>query len=223
MARRPAPPAAPLPLPAAGPPARLATYLFGGLYLLMLTAGFAVGFRAGSPNPTSPARPVQVASARTGTTIARSDPTPLPQAEPTPKARAPEPKAPEMTDPDSRPAPEPPPEKKPEPNPEPKKTEPKNPPPKAGSEVAFAQVAAVFKDKCTICHGGVEPKGGLDLRSAKAAIAGGDSGPGVKPGEPDESPIWQQIADRKMPPKNKPQLTADEKKLIKDWIAGGAK
>src|SRR3954452_2806198 len=100
MARRPAPPAAPLPLPAAGRPAPLATYLFGGLYLLMLSAGFAVGFRAGSPVPTSSAKPVQVASARTGTTVVRPDPTPPPPPEPTPKARAPEPKAPEPTEPD---------------------------------------------------------------------------------------------------------------------------
>ena len=220
MARRPAPPAAPLPLPAAGRPAPLGTYLFGGLYLLMLTTGFAVGFRAGSPVPTSPARPVQVASARTTTTFARSDPTPPPQAEPPPKARAPEPTAPEPTEPDPGPAPEPPPEKKPEPKPEPKKTEPT---PKAGAEVAFAKVGPIFKDKCGVCHGGANAKGGLDLRSARAAMQGGDTGEGLKPGDPDNSLIWQMIAEGTMPPKGKPQLTADDKKLIRDWIAGGAK
>jgi periplasmic protein TonB len=221
MARRPAPPAAPVMPLAARRPAPLGMYLFGGLYLLMLATGFAVGFRAGSPTPTSP-KSTLVASARTTTTAARPGPTPPPQAGPTPTVKAPEPKAPSPTEPDPEPMPEPPPEKKPEPKPEPRKSEPKNPS-KAGPEVAFAQVASVFKDKCTICHGGVEPKGGLDLRSAKAAIAGGDSGPGVKPGDPDNSPIWQQIADGTMPPKNKPKLTAEEKKLIKEWIASGAK
>jgi hypothetical protein len=188
----------------------------------MLIAGFEVGFRAGSPTPTAPAKPVLVASAKTITTAARSDPTPVPKTEPAPKAREPEPKPPEpkVPEPDPKPVPEPPPEKKPEPKPEPKKPE---PPAKAGPEVAFAKVGPIFKDKCGVCHGGANAKGGLDLRSAKAAIMGGDSGPGVKPGDPDNSPIWQQITDGTMPPKGKPKLTADEKKLIKEWIASGAK
>lgn len=48
-------------------------------------------------------------------------------------------------------------------------------------------------------------------------------GEAVKPGDPDNSLLWQQIVEGKMPPKNKPKLTDDEKKLIKEWIAGGAK
>ena len=103
----------------------------------------------------------------------------------------------------------------------PKKVEP--PPNVSGPAVEFSAVAPVFKDKCTTCHGGVEPKGGLDLRIAKAAIAGGDSGAGIKPGDPGNNLIWQSIMEGTMPPKNKPQLTADEKKLIQEWIAGGAR
>jgi hypothetical protein len=187
----------------------------------MLAAGFGIGFRAGSPKPT-PGKPTLVA-------VNRPDPTPV-QAPPEPKTRAPEPKPdepkkdePKAPEPPPMPRAEPPPTKKPEPKPEPmpKKVEP--PPKSAGPVVEFARVAPVFKDKCTICHGGVEPKGGLDLRNAKAAITGGDSGAGVKPGDPDNSPIWQSIMTGTMPPKNKPQLTEAEKKLIKDWIAGGAK
>lgn len=188
-----------------------------------MIAGLAIGFRAGSPKPTPPSRPTLVAANK-------PDPTPPVQAPPEPKAKAPEPKPieskkvePKEPEPEPGPKPKagPPPEKKPEPKPEPKKVE---PPPKAsGPAVEFARVAPVFKDKCTICHGGVEPKGGLDLRSARAAIMGGDSGAAVKPGDPDNSLMWQSISDGTMPPKNKPQLTAEEKKLIKDWIAGGAK
>jgi mono/diheme cytochrome c family protein len=192
----------------------------------MLIAGFAAGFRAGSSKPTPPAKPTLFAKANT--TTAKSDPTPTPQAEPAPKAKAPEPKKTEQKEPEPKPMPEPPPEKKPEPKPDPKtepKTEPKKDPPpaKPGAEVAFAKVAQVFKDKCTNCHGGVEPKGGLDLRSAKAAVAGGDSGEAVKPGDPDNSLLWQSVSEGKMPPKGKLQLTAEEKRLIREWIAGGAK
>jgi mono/diheme cytochrome c family protein len=220
MSRHPAPATAPPAWPVAGRRSRRGTFLFGGVYALMLIAGFAAGFRAGTSKPTPPAKATLLAKANT--TTAKSDPTPTPQTEPAPKAKTPEPKKSEQKEP------EPPPEKKPEPTPDPKtepKTEPKkNPPPaKPGAEVAFAKVAQVFKDKCTICHGGVEPKGGLDLRSAKAAVAGGDSGEAVKPGDPDNSLLWQSIAEGKMPPKKKPQLTAEEKRLIKEWIADGAK
>ena len=215
----------PLPIePPPAPPARRSrgTYLFGTIYVGMLIAGLAIGFRAGSPKSTPPAKPVLVAANI-------PDPTPPAQAPPEPKAKAPEPKPAEPTkvepkepEPAPKPKPEPPPEKKPEPKPQPKpkKVEPPKP---TGPQVPFATVAAVFKDKCTTCHGGVEPKGGLDLRSAKAAITGGDSGAGVKPGDPDNSLVWQSIMDGTMPPKNRPQLTDAEKKLIKDWIAGGPK
>ena len=197
--------------------------MFGAIYIGMLIAGLAIGFRAGTPKSTPPGKPTQVA-------VNKPDPTPPVQAPPEPKPKPPEPKPveskkaePKEPEPEPEPKPkmEPPPEKKPEPKPEPpKKAE---PPKSSGPVVEFAKVAPVFKDKCTTCHGGVDPKGGLDLRSAKAAITGGDSGAGVKPGDPDESLVWQSIRDGTMPPKNKPQLTDAEKKLIKDWIAGGAK
>jgi hypothetical protein len=198
---------------------RRGLYLFGGLYTLMLIAGFEVGFQAGSSKPKSPAKPVLVASAKTNATTARADVTaPPPQAEP--KAKPPEPKAAETKEPEPRPMPELPPKKKPEPKPEPKKTP---PPAKGSSAVEFAKLAPVFKDKCGGCHGGAHAKGGLDVRSAKSTIAGGDNGEAVKPGDPDNSLLWQQIVEGKMPPKNKPKLTDEEKKLIKEWIAGGAK
>jgi periplasmic protein TonB len=212
----------PAPFPAEPPPARPARRsrrgkaLFVIVYVGMLIAGVAIGFRAGSPKPTPPGKPTLVAANK-------PEATPPVQAPPEPKPKAPEPKPADSKKAEPRepePKAEPPPEKKPEPKPQPKKVEPPKP---SGPEVPFATVAAVFKDKCTACHGGVEPKGGLDLRSAKAAVAGGDSGAGIKPGDPDNSLIWQSIADGTMPPKNKPRLTDAEKKLIKDWIAGGAR
>ena len=200
---------------------RWGTSFFGSLYLLMLIAGIAIGIRAGSPKPTSPSKPIQVA-------VNKPESSPPVQSPPEPKPKAPEPKpieskTVEPKEPETVPKPrtEPPSEKKSEPMSEPKKVEP--PPKVSGPAVEFARVAPVFKDKCTTCHGGVEPKGGLDLRSAKTAIVGGDSGAGIKPGDPDNSLIWQSIMDGTMPPKNKPQLTAEEKKQIREWIAGGAK
>jgi hypothetical protein len=213
-----------MPFPIPTRRSRRGLYLFGGIYTLMLIAGFEVGFQAGSSKPTSPTKSVLVASAKTNTTTARVDvTTPPPQAEPKAKPPEPKPAEPKMQEakePESKPIPEPPPEKKPEPKPEPKKSP---PPTKGSSAVEFAKVAPVFKDKCGGCHGGANAKGGLDLRSAKSTITGGDTGEAVKPGDPDNSLLWQQIVEGKMPPKNKPKLTDDEKKLIKEWITGGAK
>jgi len=100
MPRRAAPPA-PMPyIPARR--SRRGLHLFGGLYTLMLIAGFAVGFRAGSSKPTPTAKPILVASAKTNTTIARADVTTAPpQAEP--KAKPPEPKATEPKVPEKEP------------------------------------------------------------------------------------------------------------------------
>lgn len=75
--------------------------------------------------------------------------------------------------------------------------------------------------RCLDCHSGAAPKGGLNLASAKTVRTGGDSGPVLVPGKPDDSLLWQRVRDGEMPPK-KP-LAQDEKELIKVWIAAGAK
>lgn len=226
--------------PAVPPGPGLGWALFGGLALV----GFCFGVWAGTQKPE------RVAQAPTPAT-AKDDPTP-PKPEPV-KADAPaETKsAPAVLEPDkpaakkeparppgakpaadpkppAKPAeameadPKPPEPKKPEPKkPEPKKVDPK---PSAPAPTFAKDIAPVFRSHCQNCHGGVgSPKGGLDLRTLAAAVKGGDGGPGVKPGEPDASPVWVSIADDSMPPAGKPRLTEKEKKLVREWIAGGAK
>src|SRR5262249_52299845 len=114
---------------------------------------------------------------------------------------------------------------KPEPKkPDPPKPEPKKPdPPKAEMVSYEKQVFAIFRTKCLTCHGDPTIKGGLDLKTLKSALAGGDSGAGAVPGKPDDSPIWTTIADGSMPKGNKEKLTEAEKKIVKDWILSGAK
>jgi mono/diheme cytochrome c family protein len=81
----------------------------------------------------------------------------------------------------------------------------------------------IFQTKCLSCHGGLSKKGGLDLRTLTSIARGGNSGAGMKPGRPQDSPVWQSVKAGEMPPANKPQLTAEEKQLILKWIAGGGK
>jgi len=78
-------------------------------------------------------------------------------------------------------------------------------------------VAALLALRCVECHGGADPKGGLDL-TRKDAVLG--KGRPVVPGKPDASDLWKRVASDEMPPK-KP-LSAAEKAVLKEWIAGGA-
>ncbi|MBY0457813.1 MAG: DUF1549 domain-containing protein, partial [Gemmataceae bacterium] len=79
-------------------------------------------------------------------------------------------------------------------------------------------IAPLLAARCLDCHGGAKPKGGLDL-SRKAGVLGGPS-PVVVPGALDKSALWERVAAGEMPPK-KP-LPEAERKLLKEWIAGGA-
>jgi mono/diheme cytochrome c family protein len=86
-----------------------------------------------------------------------------------------------------------------------------------------AQIAPLFEKYCLHCHGGEKPKGGLSLATGKLVLTGGDSGPAVVPGKPDQSLLLKMIsgAKPKMPQKAKP-LTTEEVASVRQWIASGA-
>src|SRR5215211_2592953 len=79
-------------------------------------------------------------------------------------------------------------------------------------------VVAVLAARCLDCHSGADPKGGLDLTRKDAVL--GAKGP-VVAGKLDASELWKKVAADEMPPK-KP-LAAEEKAVLKEWIASGAK
>jgi hypothetical protein len=82
------------------------------------------------------------------------------------------------------------------------------------------RIAPLLAEHCLDCHSGPKPKGGLDLSRKATAFKGGDGGPGVVPGKPDDSGVWRRVQDGEMPPK-KP-LEAGDRALLRNWIAGGA-
>ncbi|MBL8817005.1 MAG: DUF1553 domain-containing protein [Planctomyces sp.] len=82
-------------------------------------------------------------------------------------------------------------------------------------------IAPLLAAKCLGCHDGNAQKGGLDLASAARLAAGGDSGPAVRPGEPEQSLMWQRIVADEMPPRT--PLAEREKSILRRWIAEGAK
>jgi hypothetical protein len=83
-------------------------------------------------------------------------------------------------------------------------------------------ILPIFNNHCLQCHGGVHQKNGLDLRTLASTLKGGKSGSPITPGKVDESLLWKKLTQDEMP-KTDNKVTDANKKLIREWIAGGAK
>ena len=87
-----------------------------------------------------------------------------------------------------------------------------------------AEVWPLLEGSCVRCHGAEKQKGDLRLDSREAALEGGESGPALIPGKPDESLMLKLVRhaekDRKMPPKEK--LGDAGIAALEHWIADGA-
>jgi len=102
----------------------------------------------------------------------------------------------------------------------------------AGPEpVRFGRdIRPILSDRCFKCHGpdpaSRQEELRLDLREEAVADRGGYAV--IVPGDPEASELWQRIdahdPDDLMPPadSNKKRLTAEEKELVRRWIADGA-
>jgi len=87
------------------------------------------------------------------------------------------------------------------------------------------RVRPLLMDKCYGCHSADKKiKGGLRLDQKDGWATGGDSGPAIVPGKPEESLLMKAVSykdrDLKMPPKQK--LADGEIAVLQDWIAQGA-
>ncbi|MGE3818592.1 MAG: PSD1 and planctomycete cytochrome C domain-containing protein [Isosphaeraceae bacterium] len=95
-----------------------------------------------------------------------------------------------------------------------------------GSAARAADRARSVLARCASCHGlgpsGDESAGGLDLTRRESALQGGDSGPGLVPGDPSASLLFKRAAAGKMPPKPGKPLTNEEVDALRAWIQAGA-
>jgi len=82
-------------------------------------------------------------------------------------------------------------------------------------------IRSLFKSKCGSCHWDESAEARLRLLSIDGIMIGGEGGPAVRPGKPNESLLWRKITDGQMPPKDEPALTNAEKTKIKRWILKG--
>lgn len=85
----------------------------------------------------------------------------------------------------------------------------------------------VFIQKCYECHSAKKMKGGLRLDDVKLLFKGGKHGPVIEPGNPDASELMVRVLlpdddDKRMPPRKKNALTAEEIRLLEWWIQEGA-
>src|SRR5262249_56928688 len=81
-------------------------------------------------------------------------------------------------------------------------------PPAARIQVDFVRdIKPIFEKSCVGCHGAVKQRASLRLDQAKAALAGGNSGAVIKPGDAAGSRLLKAVAgldaDLKIPPDGK--------------------
>jgi hypothetical protein len=100
------------------------------------------------------------------------------------------------------------------------------PPPFPPESIEFfeSRVRPILAESCFKCHGEKKQSNGLRLDSREAALKGGDSGPAVVAGKPDDSLLVQAVAqthaELKMPPSGK--LPAAAVATLRQWVAQGA-
>jgi hypothetical protein len=98
------------------------------------------------------------------------------------------------------------------------------PPVTEGDRLFVTKVKPLLDSRCVSCHGAEKVKANLRLDSREASLKGGDNGPAVVPGKPQESLLLTSVMhsneDLKMPPKEK--LTAQDIDVIQRWITAGA-
>ncbi|HVS40329.1 MAG TPA: PSD1 and planctomycete cytochrome C domain-containing protein, partial [Gemmataceae bacterium] len=100
--------------------------------------------------------------------------------------------------------------------------------PAADPPIDFARdVRPILVQSCAPCHGAAKQRGGLRLDNAASALRGGDRGPAFKPGDAAHSRLVLAVSgmdpDLKMPPADKPPLTAEQVAVLRAWIDQGAK
>ena len=92
----------------------------------------------------------------------------------------------------------------------------------AVSGASFSKdVMPVFQNSCVSCHGGDQTKAGLDLTTYDSLMAGSFNGSVIVPGNSAGSFLVQQVTSGKMP-KRGSKLTAEQIKIISEWIDAGA-
>ena len=93
----------------------------------------------------------------------------------------------------------------------------------ASADFFESRIRPILAANCFDCHT-TDKKGGLRLDSREALLQGGESGPAIAPGKPDESLLIQavkQIAGAPKMPYGRPKLKAEDIDALVEWVRGG--
>src|SRR5690242_4671237 len=94
---------------------------------------------------------------------------------------------------------------------------------KPGNGAIFeTSVLPVFQANCVPCHSSAVKMRDLDLSTFAGVMKGGDDGPVVTPGKPQESRLYEMVQRGTMPKGGKP-LAPGQIASIREWIEGGAR
>jgi len=92
--------------------------------------------------------------------------------------------------------------------------------------VDFARdIQPIFVKSCQSCHGEKSQQAGLRLDAKALALAGGQSGKAILPGQAGQSPLYQRVAglgDQARMPMGAKALPAEQVDILKRWIEQGA-
>ncbi|MDX1435340.1 MAG: cytochrome b/b6 domain-containing protein [Anaerolineales bacterium] len=91
-------------------------------------------------------------------------------------------------------------------------------PPTPSSVTWNGGIGDLFIGRCGACHSGSGGLGGLDLSTYEGALAGGNNGPAVVPGDPESS----LVISRQLSGNHPGQFSEEELALITEWIGDGA-
>jgi hypothetical protein len=93
-----------------------------------------------------------------------------------------------------------------------------------GAEFFEKKIRPILVENCFKCHGGGKKKGSLALDSRAGLLRGGDNGPAVVPGKPEESRLLEAVSyknvELQMPPKGR--LPENAVRDLTTWIQMGA-
>jgi len=95
----------------------------------------------------------------------------------------------------------------------------------AGLEFFERRIRPILVDHCYKCHSSAgKLKGGLNLETRDGLLRGGDTGPALEPGSPDQSRLIEAVRyknqDLQMPPKS--PLSGEQIQDLEKWVAMGA-
>src|SRR6516165_7129623 len=97
----------------------------------------------------------------------------------------------------------------------------------AQQPVSYARDVRPFIARyCLECHNATTIKGGLNLETYQGMVEGGNNGPVLVRGKPEESRVVllpEGKAKPAMPPKKAKQPKTGEARVLREWVAAGAK